>query len=249
MHTRDSYQYIHIGLVLRLLRNVAETNTAKFAATSIETLKELLQQCGFRVVLAATESIQFDEMEKAISALAETDKLGAALATKIKQRFKTLEPIVFAEASTKMVYVLSARRFNSNYLLSRPDRLMKSGSFAKLDEIARLDLSSACRCILFGEATAAAFHMLRATESVLKSYYLHHRKKKRLNKPMWADMVNQLRAKKSKKPPAALLQSLDLIRTAYRNPTQHPEAVYKIDSAQDLLGVCLDAIGKMADEL
>ena len=121
--------------------------------------------------------------------------------------------------------------------------------FEKLEEIARTDISSACRCILFGEATAAAFHVLRATESVLTSYYYKHRKQKRLSNPMWANMVDQLRAKAKNKPPAALIAALDNIRTAYRNPTQHPKATYQIDSAQDLFGVCLDAIGKMGEEL
>ena len=91
--------------------------------------------------------------------------------------------------------------------------------------------------------------MLRATESVLKSYYFIHRKQNRLSKPMWANMVDQLKAKTKNKPPIILLNSLDLIRTAYRNPTQHPEATYEIDSAQDLFGVCLDVIGKMGLEL
>jgi hypothetical protein len=66
---------------------------------------------------------------------------------------------------------------------------------------------------------------------------------------MWGNMVTQLKAKTKNKPPATLLASLDLIRSAYRNPTQHPEALYDIDSAQDLFGVCIDVIGKMAGEL
>jgi hypothetical protein len=40
-----------------------------------------------------------------------------------------------------------------------------------------------------------------------------------------------------------------MIRTNYRNPTQHPEAIYTIDTAQDLFGVCIDVLGKMASEL
>jgi hypothetical protein len=249
MKARSSYDYIQIGLALRLLRNVGTNSTARLVTRSLETLKELLEDCRYPVALVATKSIAFEEMEKLLSGLAETDKLTPSLTTKITTQFKNLENVVFAEASTKKLFVLSDRRFNAEYLLSKPENLLKEGSFQKLDEVARLDLASACRCILFGEATAAAFHMLRATESVLKSYYFHHRKTKRLDRPMWGGMVDQLKAKKKNKPPAALLQSLDLIRTAYRNPTQHPEAVYHIDSAQDLLGVCLDVIGKMSDEL
>lgn len=66
---------------------------------------------------------------------------------------------------------------------------------------------------------------------------------------MWAAMVDQLKAKTRNKPPLTLLNSLDLIRAAYRNPTQHPEATYEIDSTQDLFGVCLDVIGKMGQEI
>jgi hypothetical protein len=249
MRARNSYDYIQIGLALRLLRNVDATTSVSLVVGTLDTLAKLLDKCGYPVAVASTKSVKFSEMNDAVRALGEKDKIVAPLSTKITTQFKTLESVVFAEGSTKKLYVLSDRRFNTEYLLSQPEKLLKSGAFDKLDEIARLDLASACRCILFGEATAAAFHMLRATESTLKSYYCHHRKQKRLEKPMWANMVDQLRAKKKNKPPEALLQSLDLIRTAYRNPTQHPQAIYQIDSAQDLLGVCLDVIGKMADEL
>lgn len=181
---------------------------------------------------------------------ADNDKtIPANLVNDIVGEFSTLENVVFAEAITKKIYILPNRRFNTEYLLSDPKKLLKAGAFEKLEEIAKTDFASSCRCILFGEATAAAFHILRATESVLKSYYFHHRKQKRLAKPMWGSMLDQLRAKSKNKPPESLISSLDLIRTAYRNPTQHPEAIYEIDSAQDLFGVCLDVIGKMTDEL
>ena len=91
--------------------------------------------------------------------------------------------------------------------------------------------------------------MRLSTESVLKTYYFHHRRQKRLLKPMWANMIEQLKAKTKNRPRTELLSSLEIIRTAYRNPTQHPEALYEIDGAQDLLGVCIDVIGKMTDEL
>jgi len=66
---------------------------------------------------------------------------------------------------------------------------------------------------------------------------------------MWGPMITELRAKRTNRPPQVLLDSLDNIRVYYRNPTQHPDAIYDIDSAQDLFGVCIDVIGKMASEL
>lgn len=249
MIDQNSYVYVRIGLCLRLLRNLAATTKPEHAKKEIGALMSNLQKAGFEVSLAATKSGAYSEMTKALDE-AEPDKpLPAALLATIRSQFESLETVVFPEATTKKLYMLPARRFNTDYLLSDPSKLLKRGAFEKLDFIAQTDFSSSCRCLLFGEATAAAFHILRATESVLKHYYYHHRKQNRLANPMWGPMVAQLRSKTRNRPSESLLTSLDLIRTAYRNPTQHPEATYEVDNAQDLFGVCIDAIGKMADEL
>ena len=234
---------------MRLLRNVKSNDSAKFALEVESDLRQLLENANFNVSLAGTTSIIYGEMLDSLNTLQPEDSLGTELVIRINREAITLENIVFAEALTKKIYILPSRRFNTEFLLNNPERLLREGAFDKLNEIARTDMSSACKCILFGEATAAAFHILRATESVLKSYYHHHRKQNRIEKPMWAGMLEQLKAKSRNRPSSSLLAQLDLIRTAYRNPTQHPEALYQIDSAQDLFGVCLDVIGKMTDEL
>lgn len=249
MIVQNTYVYIQIGLCLRLLRNISASYKPPLATNTIETLKSNLQKGNFDVSLASMKSTAFGDMTKALSAADKEKTLSVELVSDIVEQFTILENVVFAEAITKKIYILPSRRFNTEYLLTEPKKLLKTGAFEKLEEIARTDFCSSCRCILFGEATAAAFHILRATESVLKTYYFHHRRQKRLSKPMWGPMLDQLRAKTKNKPPESLLSSLDLIRSAYRNPTQHPEAIYEIDSAQDLFGVCLDVIGKMTDEL
>ena len=250
MLVQNSYLYIRIGLAIRLLRNISATDTKQFALSSLRTLFEELQQANFQVTLAAMDSENFLGMAAALNALdSDENALGEGLSDWIRNQLSNIETVIFPESAIKKIYVLPNRRFNSEYLLNSPHSLFKEGVFEKLDEIAKQDIASACRCILFGEATAAAFHLLRATESVLKSYYFLHKKQRRLAKPMWGPMVNELKAKTKNRPPETLLSSLDLIRTSYRNPTQHPEAVYEIDSAQDLFGVCLDVIGKMGREL
>lgn len=247
---QNCYSYIMIGLAIRLLRNVGGDITKKLVTSPLDTLVEQLESGNFEVTLAAMKSQTWGDMWKALKAVdGENEPIGEQLAETVREELGKIETVVFPEASIKKIYVLPNRRFNTDYLLNHPEKLLAEGIFEKLDEVARHDISSACRCLLFGEATAAAFHILRATESVLKSYYYHHRKQNRLSEPMWANMVDQLKAKTRNKPPATLLNSLDLIRTAYRNPTQHPEATYEIDSAQDLFGVCLDVIGKMGSEI
>ena len=249
MIVQDCYTHIKIGLTLRLLRNLGIKDKKEIVIECIDELKKDLEYCGFEVSIAGITSISFYKMEQEVNALEDGNDIGDILRNKLETEFATLESIVFAEALTKKIYVIPKRRFNSDYLMSQPDKLFKEGVYTKLSELARHDIASSCRCLLLGEATASAFHILRATEEVLKSYYLVHRKQKRLKNPMWGPMVDQLEAKKKNPPPETLLRSLDLIRTAYRNPTQHPESIYEIDGAQDLFGVCLDVLSKMAEEL
>jgi hypothetical protein len=51
--------------------------------------------------------------------------------------------------------------------------------------------------------------------------------------------------RRSKPPPQTLLDHLDHIRHNFRNPTQHPEAIYDIDEAQDLFNLTTDALVRL----
>lgn len=116
--------------------------------------------------------------------------------------------------------------------------------FNKLPEIAIKDFDEAGKCIAFERSTAAAFHLLRATESVLRNYYLSIVKRNRVSPLNWGPMLKSLRSRK-KRPDDVLLDHLDGIRRNFRNPTQHPEKVYDINEAQDLLGICIDVVNRM----
>lgn len=247
MESRSCYGFIHIGLCIRLLLSVTKASKVNFTLSHIEKLGTELKDAGFQVSIAGGNDIR--EVSKQLREMDSDEVIGPELASDLKDTMRVFEKIVFAESQTKKIYVLPSRRFNSDYLLNNPKLLFKDEIFDKISELGCYDISSSCRCILFGEGTAAAFHILRATEEVLKQYYFHHKRTKRLKKPMWGPMTTELRNKKTNKPPEVLLNSLDMVRTSYRNPTQHPNATYDIESAQDVFGVCLDLIGKMASEI
>lgn len=248
MILQSSYAFIFIGLSLRALRS-SVGELAGSVKQIFKDLRENIEQANFPVTLAAMTSISYSALEDKILQISDDKIIPHSFETELHEELRSIETVIFAEALTKNQYILSNRRYNTDYLLNHPSKLLRDGAFEKLSEIAKSDFTSSCRCLLFGEATAAAFHILRATEATLKSYYYHHKRQNRLTKPMWSNMVDQLKAKTRNKPPEDLISALDLIRTAYRNPTQHPEKIYDIDSAQDLFGVCLDVIGKMTAEL
>ena len=91
--------------------------------------------------------------------------------------------------------------------------------FNKLSPIAKSDLEEAGKCIAFELPTAAAFHLLRATESVLREFYLKLIIRGRINNLMWGNIIQDLKRKRNARPYEELLNHLDHIRNAFRNPT------------------------------
>ena len=116
------------------------------------------------------------------------------------------------------------------------------------------DLTEATKCIAFERPTAAAFHILRATENVLREFYKTNIRTSRVKDLMWGSMIKDMQeghpTKKKNIPNAdVLLNQLDYIRKQFRNPTQHPDKVYDIEEAQELWNLCGDVISRMAPKI
>ncbi len=90
---------------------------------------------------------------------------------------------------------------------------------------------------------------MRMLEEQVKQLYLAYKKTKRLERPMWGPMTEELRKKRSPKPTDKLLDHLDSMRVHFRNPTQHPTAFYTMDEAQDLLNQTISAVNRIYAEM
>jgi hypothetical protein len=231
-------------MAIRFLRHVEPKVPVKAVIYQLESLEKNLEAVGFVI---SNVGIKEENLIEELKLKNENDLIGQEIASKIQEAMKIFEHLVYAEALTNKIYLLPKRRFNSEYLQTQPQKFFKDDLFDKLTVIAKFDIASSCRCLLYGEGTACAFHILRATEEVLKQYYFKYKKTKRLTKSMWGEITSELRAKKTNRPPDVILNSLDNVRTSYRNPTQHPETIYDIQTAQDLFGVCVDLINKMGE--
>ena len=156
---------------------------------------------------------------------------------------------VNAEIFDRPVYVISDKKYTTGKLLENIDSLFHAGVFNGLAEMSRFDLKEGCHCIVFERNTAAAFHILRATEGELRR--LFGRLSGRLaeaGSKSWGQVEADLKAL-SNKPPPELLEQLRHIRLNFRNPTQHPDMRYDSDEAQDLLNLCIDVINRMSKAL
>lgn len=239
------YSFIHTGLIIRLLRH-SQGFQIKDIIGETKKLNSNLIKAGFVV---SAEGL--DELKEFIGKLdKENDKTRLIKADEILQLstiMAVVEKLVYAESQTKLIFVLNEHRYSLDCLLNHPDKMFKEGVFEKLPPLARTDLTESFMCLLLSRATASAFHILRATEAVLREYYFTKIKRGREKKPMWGNMLIGLSRRRDKK--TTLLKRLEYIKDSFRNPTSHPEASYNIEEAQDLLGLCIDVINSMTDDL
>ncbi|HJP19612.1 MAG: hypothetical protein CMD96_03555 [Gammaproteobacteria bacterium] len=247
MRKTQIYKYYAFGYNYALLKNGGCLGWAKELA--ISTLKDLfidLTMLDLKVTLKAAEKLQsiLQEIEKSDAAT-----IDAALANRIKSEVERIDPSLDAELQLQDAYVLTEKRYGTDKLLENPDSLLSGGVYSKLSDTSKKDFSLACTQIAFSQPTAAAFHLMRALEEQVKMIYLGFKKTKRLKKPMWGPMIEELRKKKKPKPSEKLMSHLDGIRVHFRNPTQHPEAFYTLDEAQDLLNQTITAVNMIHREL
>ncbi len=170
MEVLGPYPFIHTGLIIRLLRHSQEFQIKDIIGEARQ-LNDNLIQAGF---LVSSQGLY--DLNKFVETLGkETNKarlINGSEVTELSEIMNVVEKMVYAESQTKLIFVLSEQRYSLDCLLYHPEKMFKEGVFAELPSIARSDLTEGFLCLLFSRATAAAFHILRATEAVLREYYI-----------------------------------------------------------------------------
>lgn len=242
---------VNLGSVSRYLFDVKQgwgLHGDNLIISNIESLLAMLEDLNFKVTLAGTKDL-LNLKEEFVSTTNQT-RLSPSHASRLNKIMDRLRHTLRAEASTLAAYVLSERRFDVEKLVEEPQLLLGEGTFERLPWIAQLDLKEAGKCLGFELPTAGAFHLLRATEGTLKSYYRAFIRRGNIEKATWGDLIARLRkTRKRPGPDEALLNHLDHMRKNFRNPTDHPQMVYDMDGAQDLFSLVADVLNRMAKEL
>jgi hypothetical protein len=250
MRARSIKQYLRLGYNLRYLLDVSTNHLVYGDKHVLETIHVFIQSCsdaGLYVTSRAATELYAPLIERweSASSTVKTEGLNLSLsdAAAVKEASYQLQTVLFSEAQGVFAYVARDKRYPVDRLLDDVASLMSPGIFEALPAVARYDFKEAGRCIAFELPTAAAFHLMRATEDVLKSFY-------RALVPdgraplMWGPMVQDLR-RTLDPAPSVLLNNLDHLRTGFRNPTQHPEKIYDIEEVQDLFSLSVDATNRM----
>jgi hypothetical protein len=168
----------------------------------------------------------------------------------IREAAKEFETVLRSECSAMDTYFVSKKGaystqdlvFNAHHQAPEPTR-------SRLPEITRLDFDQAGKCLAFDVPTAAAFHLLRGTEAVIRKYYelvVPGDKKADPRMRSWGTYIRLLKNHDGK---PEILSVLTLLKDVYRNPVMHPEEIYTDERVQVLFGMCISAVVLIESEI
>jgi hypothetical protein len=216
---------------------------ASYVLSGIERARELFESFHLTVTKRAAD-LELVPLYRELAATATDTMLTTEQATRLVDVMGSLQKTMYAVTSGHLAYIVSNKRYDVTRLVGDVRSLFAPHVFDSLPEVGRYDFAEAGKCIAFEVPTGAAFHLLRGTEDVLRTFYCQRIKTHRVKPLLWGPMVDGLR-KRSKPPPIVLTNDLDNIRLQFRNPTQHPDKIYDIEEVQDLLGRCTDVVNRM----
>lgn len=202
---------------------------------------------GQRLFQAITSVIPL-EWAKAVELFSSEEMLGF-LSFEIKEAAKEFETVLLAELQSMDTYLVSQKgAYSMPDLIERAEVIFPESIRARIPTNTINDIRQAGRCLAFDNPTAAAFHEIRAIESVMAIYYervtgkqLPHRIRN------WSIYLKAIR--KHQDYSEQVVNFLDHIRESYRNPILHPEISVTEEEAESLLGVAVSAIRMIIREI
>jgi len=248
MQARSAWNLIFLGTCLRYLQDAQAEWTPNSPWGIVKNFDQFQSSCDaleLKVTARAARNSLGDVIQK-LRVLDEAYKLTPADASEIRTKMTEVRVTLEAEASGSVIYRTSERRYDTTKLMGEIDKLFAPGTVAGMSDFALYDFGEAGRALAFGLPTAVAFHLLRGTEEVLRTYYRSWVRRGRMKTMLWGPMVFELKALTGRQTPdRTCLNNLDNIRVAFRNPTDHPEKIYDIGEAEDLFGLCIEVVNRM----
>lgn len=246
MQEKSIAEYYYFGTCYRYLVDADANHPIKGDHVILENLNNFLNRLDkLGLVVTKRAAVDLRKIRDELTVSDDGELLGNDRAAELRKAALDLRTTLNAEIVGIKAFVISAKKISVDNLLNKMSSLFNPGVFDSFPEIAQYDFSEAGKCIAFERPTSAAFHILRGTEANLRFYYRGMIRQKRINNEMWGPIVQNLKVRNQTKKHVVLNNHLDNIRLSFRNPTQHPEAIYDIHESQDLLSVCIDVNNRM----
>jgi hypothetical protein len=165
----------------------------------------------------------------------------------ITNGLRTFETVMGAQLQSLSMYFVSRKLgYDTPVLIEEAERLLPEEIWKDVPD-AIYDVQQAGKCIAFDIPTAAGFHIIRATEAVIRRYYAAAvGSVPKIKNRNWGAYTKRL-GEAGADP--RVTQFLDHIRVTYRNPISHPDAALTPVDAVFLVGACISAIALMVSSM
>lgn len=175
--------------------------------------------------------------------------------TLVRTLLEKFESALAAEMNGAPVYL--ARKcgiYATADLISKASGCFQEDVRTLIPESALVEFDAAGRALAFELGSAAAMHLLRAVEIVLKKYFeFFAGAKVGKNERSYAIYLKKLASLAEEdaacKPDKRLLQMLAQIKEQYRNPLVAPESAISVSQAMSLFGLSTAAITLMVEQI
>jgi hypothetical protein len=167
----------------------------------------------------------------------------------LRQAATNLETVLAAELNNFDTYFVSQKgSFSTPDLVQHAEVMLPESVYSQLSSNALEDFRQAGRCLAFNLGTAAAFHIARSTEDVIRAYYtMIVGSMPSVKMRSWGTYHKNLsRCSNANK---KVLGWLDHIKDEYRNPVLHPEESVSPDAALVFINACSSLIIMMVGEM
>lgn len=247
--------WYQLGTAIRPLRDLTNEQKALpvFMATSVA--KPWVDYVASMTALPTTRTAAIalsQAIDAAMKSAAENfqGEIGLDTAFVLRDAVSKFETILQAElAQLDTYYVVPKGNYSTASLIDAADAgLIGSYDEAVVPAAARLEMRSWGRCFAFNLPTASGFHILRATEIVVRNYITRLSPKQELpdSARSWGKYVEILKKLGAED---RVVHALDQIRELHRNPLMHPEDVLDLAGADALYGLAKSVIVAIASDL
>jgi hypothetical protein len=177
-----------------------------------------------------------------------TAKVDAYLSYRITNAAKQFQTILAAEMQTLDTYHASQKAlYSTQDLIERAEIVLPETIREAVPEETINEIRAAGKCLAFELPTACGFHIVRATEAVIREYYRAVvgtvPKVKARN---WGSYIKLL---KTKGADSKIITVLEQIKDTYRNPIVHPGDVLEMEDAIILFGMAQGVIVSMMKDI
>jgi len=153
--------------------------------------------------------------------------------------------VLEADLAHQAVYhVYPKRAYSTEKLIDDASSIMSKNVVSNLTDGERFDINQAGKCLAFEVPTAAAFHIFRALDSILRRYVSALGAEN--FQQNWGSYIKAAIDNGGEEKVVAVLRQL---KDLHRNPIIHPEISLDIESGLSLLGIAESAISLMIGDI